>query len=118
MGAAGAIAERGQNYYMENRVRYLCLNGTKGYAIVEGTRAYTVEFEYQNGTVRNLLCDCYCSYPCKHEVAAMLQLRETLGLIEKQYADARLSENCLLFSNRMLYYLYRFDPIWNRVLLQ
>lgn len=84
MGAAGAIAERGQNYYMENRVRYLCLNGTKGYAIVEGTRAYTVEFEYQNGTVRNLLCDCYCSYPCKHEVAAMLQLRETLGLIEKQ----------------------------------
>jgi len=71
---------------MENRVRYLCLNGTKGYAIVEGTRAYTVEFEYQNGTVRNLLCDCYCSYPCKHEVAAMLQLRETLGLIEKQYA--------------------------------
>lgn len=86
MGAAGAIAERGQNYYMENRVRYLCLNGTKGYAIVEGTRAYTVEFEYQNGMVRNLLCDCYCSYPCKHEVAAMLQLRETLGLIEKQYA--------------------------------
>ena len=45
-----------------------------------------VEFEYQNGTVRNLLCDCYCSYPCKHEVAAMLQLRETLGRIEKQYA--------------------------------
>ena len=86
MGAASAIAERGQTYYMENRVRYLCLDGTKGYAIVEGTRAYTVEFEYQNGTVRNLLCDCYCSYPCKHEVAAMLQLRETLGRIKKQYA--------------------------------
>ena len=86
MGAAGTIAERGQNYYMETLVRYLCLDGTKGYAIVEGTRAYTVEFEYQNGTVRNLLCDCYCSYPCKHQVAAMLQLRETLGRIEKQYA--------------------------------
>ena len=86
MGAASTIAERGHNYYMENRVRYLCLDGTKGYAVVEGTRAYTVEFEYQNGTVRNLLCDCYCSYPCKHEVAAMLQLRETLGRIKKQYA--------------------------------
>lgn len=86
MGAASAIMERGQNYYSENRVRYLCLDGTKGYAIVEGTQAYTVEFEYQNGEVRNLLCDCFCNYPCKHEVAGMLQLRETLGLIEKQYA--------------------------------
>ena len=86
MGAADAIAERGHNYYMETRVRYLCLDGTKGCAIVEGTRAYMVEFEYQNGTVRNLLCDCYCSYPCKHGVAAMLQLRETLGRIEEQYA--------------------------------
>ena len=85
IGVASTMAERGHNYYMENRVRYLCLDGTKGYAIVEGTRAYTVEFEYQNGTVRNLLCDCYCSYPCKHEVATMLQLRETLDLIEKQY---------------------------------
>jgi len=86
MGVAGAITERGHNYYMENRVCYLCLNGAKGYAIVQGTRAYTVEFEYQNSEICNLLCDCYCSYPCKHEVAAMLQLRETLGLIERQYA--------------------------------
>lgn len=86
MGVAESIAERGHSYYLENRVRYLCLNGTKGYAIVEGTQAYTVEFAYQNGAVRNLVCDCYCSYPCKHEVAAMLQLRETLEMIEKQYA--------------------------------
>ena len=86
MGATGAIAERGHNYYLETRVRYLCLDGIKGYAIVEGTRAYTVEFEYQNGTVRNLLCDCYCSFPCKHEVAVMLQLRETLERIGKRYA--------------------------------
>ena len=27
------------------------------------------------------------SYNCKHEFAAMLQLRETLELIEKHYAD-------------------------------
>lgn len=86
MGVAESIAERGRSYYLENRVRYLCLNGTKGYAIVEGTQAYTVEFACQNGAVRNLICDCYCSYPCKHEVAAMLQLRETLEMIEKQYA--------------------------------
>ena len=28
-----------------------------------------------------------CSYNCKHEFAAMLQLRETLELIEKNYGD-------------------------------
>lgn len=88
MHASNAIVERGRNYYMEKQVRYLCLNGTKGYAIVEGTQAYTVEFEYENGEIRNLLCDCFCSYPCKHEVAAMLQLRESLEVIEERYSEA------------------------------
>ena len=88
MHVSNAIAERGHNYYMENRVRYLCLNGAKGYAIVEGTQPYTVEFEYENGEIRNLLCDCFCSYPCKHEVAAMLQLRESLAVIEDRYSEA------------------------------
>ena len=76
------------NQLIENRVRYLCLNVTKGYAIVEGTQPYTVEFEYENGKIRNLLCDCICSYPCKHEVAAMLQLRESLAMIEERYSEA------------------------------
>ena len=88
MHVSNAIAERGHNYYIENRVRSLCLSGAKGYAIVEGTQAYTVEFEYQDGEIRNLLCDCFCSYPCKHEVAAMLQLRETLEVIEERYSEA------------------------------
>lgn len=87
MNINSTIAERGHNYYMENRVRYICLNGTHGYAIVEGTESYTVEFEYRNGEISNLICDCYCSYTCKHEFAAMLQLRETLDLIEKHYSD-------------------------------
>ena len=79
------IAERGHGYYMENRVRYICLDGTKGRAAVEGSQTYELEFEYQNGEIRNLTCSCFCSYPCKHEFAAMLQLRETLELIAKHY---------------------------------
>ena len=70
---------------MESRVRYICLDGSKGHAIVEGTQIYELEFEYQNGEIRNLTCSCFCSYPCKHEFAAMLQLRETLELIAKNY---------------------------------
>ena len=80
------IAERGQSYYVENRVRYLCLEGNHGIALVEGSESYVVEFEYHNGEISRLVCDCPCSYTCKHEFAAMLQLRETLELIEKHYS--------------------------------
>lgn len=87
MNVTAAIAERGHEYYMENKVRYISIDGTKGYAIVEGSEAYEVEFEYRNGEISQLICSCFCSYNCKHEFATMLQLRETLELIEKNYAD-------------------------------
>lgn len=87
MKVSAAVAERGRDYYLENKVRYLSIDGTKGYAIVEGSEGYEVEFEYCDGEISGLVCSCFCSYGCKHEVAAMLQLRETLELIEKHYAD-------------------------------
>ena len=58
-----------------------------GRAIVEGEHAYEVEFGFADGEIRNLICSCPCGYTCKHEVAAMMQLKETLELIEKHYAD-------------------------------
>ena len=87
MGVSAAIAERGHQYYLENRVWYLCVDGTRGYAIVEGSRPYEVEFEYKNGEIRRLVCDCFCSYPCKHGLAAMLQLRETLSIVQQHYSE-------------------------------
>lgn len=39
MKISTAIAGRSHDYYMENRVRYISIDGTKGYAIVEGTEA-------------------------------------------------------------------------------
>lgn len=88
MKITAAIADRGHAYYLENRVRYLCLDGARGFAIVEGSRNYTVEFQYRNGEIRDLVCDCPCACTCKHEFAAMLQLRETLELLEKHYGPA------------------------------
>lgn len=87
MKVSASVAERGHDYYLENKVRYISVDGTRGFAIVEGSEAYEVEFEYRNGQISNLTCSCFCSYNCKHEFAAMLQLRETLELIEKHYAD-------------------------------
>lgn len=87
MNISPEIAKRGNDYYTENKVRYISLDGTDGYAIVEGTECYEVEFTYSRGQISRLTCSCYCSGSCKHEFAAMLQLRETLELITKQYAD-------------------------------
>lgn len=87
MNISDEIAERGHNYYLQNRVKYISIDGTAGYAIVEGGKNYEVEFEYRDGEIANLVCSCFCSYNCKHEFAAMLQLDETLCLIEKHYAD-------------------------------
>lgn len=86
MKIGSVIAERGHEYYMENRVSYISIDGAKRYAIVEGSRVYEVEFEYRNGEISGLVCSCFCSYKCKHEFAAMLQLKETLERIEKHYA--------------------------------
>lgn len=86
MDVTPAIAERGHEYYLENRVKYICIDNSKGYAIVQGHDPYEVEFEYTGGEIRDLVCSCFCSYNCKHEFAAMLQLRETLELIEKNYS--------------------------------
>ena len=83
---SGSTAERGRDYFLENRVRYIAVDGSHGRAIVEGTHPYELEFEYANGEIRDLTCGCFCSYPCKHQFAAMLQLKETLKLIGKYYA--------------------------------
>lgn len=87
MGMSPAVAERGHDYYMENKVRYLCLDGIHGLAVVEGSEAYVVEFTYANGMVCNLSCTCLCGGVCKHEVAAMMQFRETLDHIMEHYSD-------------------------------
>jgi hypothetical protein len=86
MNISPAVAERGRNYYLDNSVLYISVDGTHGYAIVQGSEAYEVEFEYRNGEISQLTCSCFCSYNCKHEFAAMLQLKETLDRIEKNYS--------------------------------
>ena len=85
MKISDAIAEREHDYYRENRVRYISLDKTRVRAIVEGTQPYELECDYIDGEIRNLVCDCFCTYACKHMFAAMLQLKETLTFIEKHY---------------------------------
>lgn len=87
MKVSPTIWERGRTYYIDNHVRYICLENGHGRAIVEGEHAYEVEFDFEGGEIRNIICTCPCGCACKHEVAALMQLRETLGFIESDYAD-------------------------------
>ena len=81
------VADRGFEYYENNKVKYICVDGTHGKAIIEGSEIYEVEFDYRDGEISNLVCSCFCSFACKHQFAAMLQLRETLNIITNKYAN-------------------------------
>ena len=80
-------ADRGYDYYMENRVVFIEIKEGKARAIVTGTKTYEVEFDYHNREISNLVCNCYCTGVCKHEFAVLLQLRETLKVIDEEYGD-------------------------------
>ena len=80
-----ATADRGYDYFMENRVAYIELDHGKGRAIVTGTKPYEVEFNFANSDISGLVCNCYCTGSCKHEFAVMLQLKETLDIIAENY---------------------------------
>lgn len=89
MDVSETIALRGRQYYVEDRVRYLSVDGMQGYAIVQGSEVYEVEFTYRDGKIGDLTCTCPCAYRCKHSFAAMLQLHEMLERIGQQgRADA------------------------------
>lgn len=85
MNVTEEIARRGGDYYRNNAVLYIELNGKNGRAVVEGTRAYTVEFELDGGVVTNLSCDCVCGFTCKHSVAALLQLRDAVKAVNEEF---------------------------------
>lgn len=109
MKISPAIAERGHGYYMENRVRYIVLDGSQGFAVVEGSESYIVEFTYNDGEISQLICECPCSYNCKHEFAAMLQLRETLELVEKHYAEEYKRTGYFAAINKGTLFAYAID---------
>ena len=104
-----AVAERGLAYYQENRVSYLCLNGSQGRAIVEGTKPYEVEFQYRDGQISNLFCNCPCGYTCKHEVAVLFRLRETLEIIEEKYADMWADGDYFAIVSKPVFYRFAVD---------
>ena len=88
---------------------YICVNGNKSRALVEGSKVYEVSFEFAGGEIRNLNCGCFCSYHCKHEFAVLLQLRETLQKIEENYDDEHLKSDYFAAINKGVLLSYAVD---------
>lgn len=87
MKVSDTIIHRGIDYYESARVEYISVDNNRGYAVVSGEQKYEVEFKFSNGIVSDLICSCPCCFNCKHEVAAMLQLKETLDMIVEKHNE-------------------------------
>ncbi len=81
------LTEKSLEYYKENRVRYISVEKENGFAIVEGTHPYEVEFKVQNGKISNFICSCFCNGECKHQMAVLLELRDIFKFINKNYKE-------------------------------
>ena len=82
-----AVAERGHDYFLNDNVLYVEFNTCNVRAIVKGSEYYEVEFKLNNGMVSGLVCNCPCSGICKHEFAALLQIRSLIDEIYKLYGE-------------------------------
>ena len=109
MKVSAEIAERGEEYYLDNNVVYISVDGNHGRAIVQGGKAYEVEFNYNDGEISGLVCGCFCSGVCKHEFAAMLQLRETLKLIEENYPQQYKDSGCFAAISKPALFSFAID---------
>ncbi len=81
LDANPTIADRGFGYFINGNVAYLCLDGSKGSAIVLGEKPYKTEFTFYNGEISRLSCTCPCGYTCKHLVATSFLLDDLLNEI-------------------------------------
>ena len=100
------VAEKGRSYYMENRVAYLSVDGTAGYAIVLGTEPYALTFDYTDGAVSALTCSCYETGLCKHGAAVLLQLREMLETIRRHWPEAFAGSGYFAAANKETFSLF------------
>lgn len=82
-----AVAERGHDYFINDKVVYVEYDACNVRAVVKGTEYYEVEFNLNNGKISCLVCNCPCSGICKHEFAVLLQIRSLIDEVYKIYGE-------------------------------
>lgn len=77
----------GKSDFNCGEVLYLSVEDGKGHAIVGTDELHEVEFDYKNGMIANITCDCWACGICKHGVAAVFALKSALEKIEKHFPE-------------------------------
>lgn len=78
MGAYEHTIMVGKSNFNCGEVMYLSVENGKGHAIVGTDELHEVEFDYKNGMIANITCDCWACGICKHGVAAVFALKSAL----------------------------------------
>lgn len=87
MGAYEHTIMVGKSDFNCGEVLYLSVEDGKGHAIVGTDELHEVEFDYKNGMIANITCDCWACGICKHGVAAVFALKSALEKIEKHFPE-------------------------------
>lgn len=85
MGASVNAVKLGAADFGCGEVLYLSVDGSKGHAIVGEDDLREIEFDYRNGTIGNITCNCWeCGF-CRHGAAAVFALKSALEKIEEHF---------------------------------
>lgn len=70
------IKNRGKSYYENGNIVSIIRNGNTFISRIDGTKRYEVEvsFDDEDGLL-DYDCTCPCDYPCKHEYAVLLAIK-------------------------------------------
>lgn len=100
------ILERGENYYLENKVKYLEKIEDKYFSIVEGEEKYVVIIKYnEEEKLTQVYCSCPCEFYCKHICASILAIRNNKYNRFFKIMFANSNENLLEVVENFNYYL-------------
>ncbi len=93
---AGHILKRGSGYYEVGRVRNLVVEGDRIEALVEGSEPYDVQISMENGSVKEMTCNCPYANDgnnCKHMAAVLFAWQEGLSQKSPDFEDREEHES-------------------------
>lgn len=93
------IALKGEALYKSNAVPFISLRDGIGKAYVRGSQWYEIDFQYKDGKMTYLACECPYFGNCKHEVALILKVKDILKKL-KEYEN---SENFVVCQKHCFY---------------
>lgn len=71
-----SIKDRGEDYYKNNNIVSIARTGNTFISKIDGNKRYKVEINFdEKSKTLKLNCTCPCNFPCKHEYAVLLAIK-------------------------------------------